>query len=73
MEMNNIDQHINAIMTEIGEIANESNPTMNGSKLDQLNLDSAKILVKEIHLCIMRHTYRVDNIRHNYNTLEDLL
>ena len=59
-------------MTEIGEIANQSNPTMNGSKLDQLNLDSAKILVKEIHLCIMRHTYRVDNIRHNYNTLEDL-
>ena len=60
-------------MTEIGEIANQSNPTMNGSKLDQLNLDSAKILVKEIHLCIMRHTYRVDNIRHNYNTMEDLL
>jgi len=71
--MNNIDKHINSIMTEIGEIANQSNPTMNGSKLDQLNLDSAKILVKEIHLCIMRHTYRVDNIRHNYNTMEDLL
>lgn len=71
--MNNIDKHINAIMTEIGAIANQSNPTMNGSKLDQLNLDSAKILVKEIHLCIMRHTYRIDNIRHNYNTMEDLL
>lgn len=71
--MNNIDKHINAIMTEIGEIANQSNHTMNGSKLDQLNLDSAKILVKEIHLCIMRHTYRIDNIRHNYNTMEDLL
>ena len=35
--------------------------------------DSAKILVKELHLCILRHTYRVDNIRHNYDTLEDLL
>jgi len=71
--METIDKHINGIMSEIGEIVTQCDNYTNPSKLDKLTLDSAKILVKELHLCIMRHTYRVDNIRHNYDTLEDLL
>jgi len=71
--METIDKHINGIMTEIGEIVTQCDNYINPTKLDKLTLDSAKILVKELHLCIMRHTYWVDNIRNNYDTLEDLL
>jgi hypothetical protein len=71
--MNTTDQQINQIMTAISEIVANTESTANGTKLDKLTRDSAKILVKELHLCILRHTYRVDNIRHNYDTLEDLL
>ena len=71
--MNTIDQQINQIMTAISEIIANTESTANGTKLDKLTRDSAKILVKELHLCILRHTYRVDNIRHNYDTMEELL
>jgi len=71
--MHNTDKHINEIMTQIGEIVLNAENRENLTKMDKLTKDSAKILVKELHLCILRHTYRVDNIRHNYDTLEDLL
>jgi len=71
--MDNTDKHINEIMTAISEIVLNAENRENLTKLEKLTLDSAKILVKELHLCILRHTYRVDNIRHNYDTLEDLL
>jgi hypothetical protein len=71
--MHNTDKHINEIMTQIGEIVLNAENRENLTKMDKLTQDSAKILVKELHLCILRHTYRVDNIRHNYDTLEDLL
>ena len=71
--MNTIDQQINQIMMAISEIIANTESTANGTKLDKLTQDSAKILVKELHLCILRHTYRVDNIRHNYDTMEELL
>jgi hypothetical protein len=71
--MDNTDKHINHIMTAISEIVLNAENEQNPSKMDKLTQDSAKILVKELHLCILRHTYRVDNIRHNYDTLEDLL
>ena len=71
--MNTIDQQINQIMTAISEIVANTENTENLTKLDKLTQDSAKILVKELHLCILRHTYRVDNIRHNYDTMEELL
>jgi hypothetical protein len=60
-------------MTAISEIVLNSENRENLTKMDKLTQDSAKIMVKELHLCILRHTYRVDNIRHNYDTLEDLL
>ena len=72
-KMKTIDTHINKVMFEIDEIIHQCNHYTEPTKLDKLTLDSAKILVKELHLCILRHTYRVDNIRHNYDTLEDLL
>ena len=71
--MKTIDTHINKVMFEIDEIIHQCNHYTDPTKLDKLTLDSAKIMVKELHLCILRHTYRVDNIRHNYDTLEDLL
>ena len=71
--MDNTDKHINEIMTAISEIVNNCETQENLTKMDKLTQDSAKIMVKELHLCILRHTYRVDNIRHNYDTLEDLL
>ena len=71
--MENTDQQINHIMTAISEIVLNAENRENLTKMDKLTKDSAKILVKELHLCILRHTYRVDNIRHNYDTLEDLL
>jgi len=71
--MDNTDKHINEIMTAISEIVLNAENRENLTKFEKLTLDSAKILVKELHLCILRHTYRVDNIRHNYDTLEDLL
>jgi hypothetical protein len=71
--MDNTDKHINEIMTAISEIVLNAENRENLTKMDKLTQDSAKILVKELHLCILRHTYRVDNIRHNYDTLEDLL
>jgi hypothetical protein len=71
--MNTTDQQINQIMTAISEIVANTESTANGTKLDKLTRDSAKILVKELHLCILRHSYRIDNIRHNYDTMEELL
>ena len=71
--MENTDEQINHIMTAISEIIVNAENRENLTKMDKLTQDSAKILVKELHLCILRHTYRVDNIRHNYDTLEDLL
>ena len=70
--MENTDQQINHIMTAISEIVLNAENRENLTKMDKLTQDSAKIMVKELHLCILRHTYRVDNIRHNYDTLEDL-
>ena len=71
--MNTTDQQINQIMTAISEIVANTESTANGTKLDKLTRDSAKILVKELHLCILRHSYRIDNIRHNYDTMEEFL
>jgi hypothetical protein len=63
--------HVSSLLKGWGERAPENRENL--TKMDKLTQDSAKILVKELHLCILRHTYRVDNIRHNYDTLEDLL
>ena len=71
--MNTTDKQINQIMTAISEIVANCENCDNLTKMDKLTQDSAKILVKELHLCILRHTYRVDNIRHNYDTMEELL
>jgi len=71
--MNTIDTQINAVMTAISVIVANSETQQNPSKMDKLTQDSALIMVKELHLCILRHTYRVDNIRHNYDTMEELL
>jgi hypothetical protein len=71
--MNTTDTQINAIMSAISEIVANAENTDNLTKMDKLTQDSAKIMVKELHLCILRHTYRVDNIRHNFDEMEELL
>jgi hypothetical protein len=60
-------------MSAISEIIANAENCENLTKMDKLTQDSALIMVKELHLCILRHTYRVDNIRHNYDAMEDLL
>ena len=71
--MNTTDTQINAIMSAISEIVANAENTDNLTKMDKLTQDSAKIMVKELHLCILRHTYRVDNIRHNFDEMEELI
>ena len=71
--MTPIDQQINNVMAAISEIVLNTENCDNLTKMDKLTHDSAKIMVKEVHLCILRHTYRIDNIRHNYDTMEELL
>jgi biotin synthase-related radical SAM superfamily protein len=71
--MTPIDQQINNVMAAISEIVLNTETQENLTKMDKLTHDSAKIMVKEVHLCILRHTYRIDNIRHNYDTMEELL
>jgi len=71
--MNTTDTQINAIMSAISEIVANAENTDNLTKMDKLTQDSAKIMVKELHLCILRHTYRIDNIRHNFDEMEELL
>ena len=71
--MNTTDTQINAIMSAISEIVANAENTDNLTKMDKLTQDSAKIMVKELHLCILRHTYRVDNIRHNFDEMEELV
>jgi hypothetical protein len=71
--MNTTDTQINAIMSANSEIVANAENTDNLTKMDKLTQDSAKIMVKELHLCILRHTYRVDNIRHNFDEMEELL
>lgn len=71
--MTPIDTQINHIMTALSEIVANCENCDNLTKIDKLTQDSAKIMVKELHLCILRHSYRIDQIRHNYDTLEELL
>lgn len=71
--MNTTDNQIDHIMTAISEIIAFDETSENTTKMEKLTQDSCKILVKELHLCILRHTYRIDNIRHNYDTIEELL
>jgi hypothetical protein len=71
--MTPIDTQINHIMTALSEIVATCDVNENLSKIDKLTQDSAKIMVKELHLCILRHSYRIDQIRHNYDTMEELL
>lgn len=71
--MNTTDNQIDHIMRAISEIIAFDETSENTTKMEKLTQDSAKILVKELHLCILRHTYRIDNIRHNYDTIEELL
>lgn len=70
--MNTTDNQIDHIMRAISEIIAFDETSENMTKMEKLTQDSAKILVKELHLCILRHTYRIDNIRHNYDTIEEL-
>ena len=71
--MENTDEQINHIMTAISEIVLNAENRENLTKMEKLTQDSALILAKELHLSIVRHNYRVDNARHLYDCLEDLL
>jgi hypothetical protein len=56
-----------AIMEQIQELANAANVNNTATRYESKENESLQIIAKEIHLCIMRHTYRMDNLRHTYD------
>jgi S-adenosylmethionine/arginine decarboxylase-like enzyme len=56
-----------AIMDQIQELANAASVNNTATRFEAKENESLLIIAKEIHLCIMRHTYRMDNLRHTYD------
>jgi hypothetical protein len=55
-----------AIMDQIQELATAAGVNNTATRYEAKENESLLIIAKEIHLCIMRHTYRMDNLRHTY-------
>jgi hypothetical protein len=55
-----------AIMDQIQKLANAAGTSNSATRYEAKENESLQIIAKEIHLCIMRHTYRMDNLRHTY-------
>jgi hypothetical protein len=56
-----------AIMEQIQKLANAGGTSNSATRFEAKENESLQIIAKEIHLCIMRHTYRMDNLRHTYD------
>ena len=59
-----------AIMERIGDLVAAAGINNTATWYEAKENESLQILSKELHLCIMRHTYRMDNLRHSYNEQE---
>ena len=67
-----IEKNIDEIMRAISEISQKTKKDF-PNKLEKLTQEAEQILAKELQLCVLRYTYRMDEIRHNYDNLEELL
>jgi hypothetical protein len=56
-----------AIMDQIHELANAAGVNNTATRYEAKENESIQILAKELHLCILRHSYRMDNLRHSYD------
>jgi hypothetical protein len=54
------------VMDQIQELINAAGVNNTATRYEAKENESLQIVAKEIHLCIMRHTYRMDNLRHAY-------
>ena len=59
-----------AIMDQIQEIVAAAGVNNTATRYEAKENESLQILAKEIHLCILRHSYRMDNLRHAYDEQE---
>ena len=57
-------------MDQIQELVIASGVNNTATRYESKENESLQILAKELHLCIMRHSYRMDNLRHSYNEQE---
>ena len=55
------------IMDHVQELINASGVNNSATRYEAKENESLQIIAKELHLCIMRHTYRMDNLRHTYD------
>jgi hypothetical protein len=56
-----------AIMEQIQKLINAAGTSNSATRYESKENESLQIIAKDIHLCIMRHTYRMDNLRHTYD------
>ena len=55
------------IMDQVHELTNAAGVNNTATRYESRENESLQIIAKEIHLCILRHTYRMDNLRHTYD------
>lgn len=56
-----------AIMDQVQELVTASGINNTATRYESKENESLQIIAKELHLCILRHTYRMDNLRHTYD------
>lgn len=59
-----------AIMDQVQELVSAAGINNSATRYESKENESLQIIAKEIHLCILRHTYRMDNLRHTYDQQE---
>lgn len=59
-----------AIMNQIQDLVAVAGVNNTATRFEAKENESIQILAKELHLCIMRHSYRMDNLRHVYDEQE---
>ena len=63
-------KEFDSIMDQIQELVSAAGVNNTATRYESKENESLQILAKELHLCIMRHSYRMDNLRHSYNEQE---
>lgn len=63
-------KEFDSIMDQIQELVSAASFNNTTTRYEAKENESLQILAKELHLCIMRHSYRMDNLRHSYNEQE---
>ncbi len=62
-----INDEIDKIMQSITNLIEDTQTPKEPNSLETQEIKSALILIKELHLCILRYSYRIDYARHNHD------